>query len=496
MLDSIRKRQSSFISSFIIIAVVAVMALYGIGGGAPPGSSGGAAAYVNGEIITNREFQQEMQARVAQFQEMFGAQYDENFIQKLQIPQRTLDELIQFKLLAQQAERLNIKVPDNELAEYIRSIPYYQKDGKFDAELYRSIPNIGLQEIRQRERLLLTKFQTYLSDRVQMTPAEVKDAYELRETKLDLAYVKIDFDAIAEKVTPPKNVVEKFLAEQPEEKFNAYYTSNKSEFTKKARIKISQIRVGIPFKASDEQKAKARKKIDLIANEVKSDTFAQVAKAQSDDEYAGKGGLVGWVDQGALERQLEEAAKKLAVGEVSPIVETSFGYFLLKLEDKEEEKVTPLEDVKQQIAEKLAGAEFRREYAENLKKEWNEKLSQGKPLAADFNRHDLKLTKTGPFSLGQGYVPNVGQDDAILDAVFALSMEKPEAPQLIASQDQHYFLKLEKVERAKPDGFEKDREVVEKSVETSLQTALVSNWISQLQENANIEKEVDFAGLQ
>src|SRR5437016_4077693 len=133
MLDNIRRRKDNFVYSFIILATVAVMAFYGVG---KMGNTQmeGAAAWVNGDAISKREFKQELDYRMNQYQSLLGGQYDEKFLSALQIPQRTLEELIQFKLLAQQAKKLNILVPDEELAANIRQTPYFQKDGKFDAE--------------------------------------------------------------------------------------------------------------------------------------------------------------------------------------------------------------------------------------------------------------------------------------------------------------------------------------------------------------------------
>lgn len=495
MIDFIRKRRRNIITTLIVGAVVAVMAISGIGSSQMGGNSAGgdgAAAWVNGDMISKRDFQMELENKVAQFQGLFGAQYDEKFLYELQIPQRTLDELIQFKLLAQQSKQLNIMVPDSELAEHIRTQPYYQRNGKFDAEAYSKIPNVGVMEKRQRERLLWAKFQTYLTDRVRLTPDAIRRAYDLRETKVDLSVAKVNLDEVAATKTASSKEVGEFLKTASDETFKTYYDSHKDDFAQKASVELRQIRVGVPYKANDAQKAEAKKKIEDIAKTTTPENFAATAKKSSDDEFAKKGGMVGWITRGTLEAPLEAALESLPPGKVSDPIETSFGYFLLLVQNKKPEAVTSVQDAKPKIAETLASEKLRKEYADTLRKQWEATLAAGKPLEPELAKLKVPVKKTGAFSLGQGYVPNIGQSEAILDAVFGLSMKDPVSKKLHYHQNHYYYLKLASVERPKPEDFEKSAEVVEKSVETSLQSELMSQWVAALRKTSTINREIQF----
>lgn len=492
MLESIRKRKNNLVFTFLILAIVAVMGLYGIGQMDGSGKQNGPAAYVNGEIISMSEFQQEFGARLQQYQQMLGAQYDEKLLMQLHIPERTLDDIVQYKLMAQQATKMGIQVPDKELADYIRSLPYFQKDGKFDAESYSKMPNRGVEEKRMRERLQLQRFQGYLTNRVKATPAEVKSAHLLRDTKVDLEYAKIDFNSIAAGQKPSAAEVAETLKATPEAELKAYYDSHLKEFSTPENRLIRQIRVGIPFKASDAQRAEAKKKIEAIATEATPAAFAKVATAKSDDEYAKKGGLVGWVGKGTLEEPLERALNGLAPGAVSAPVETQFGYFLLKLDDKRAEVVEAFDKAKTKIGEKLAVEKTKKDLGERLRKQWDEALAAGKSLDAEFKRYKVETKKTGPFSVGSGYIPQVGNVDTMVDGVFALTKASPVAKKLFYNQDHYYFLKLHSVEFPKPGSLEKDREVVEKSALSSLQNEIVNQWLAELQKQATIKKELNF----
>lgn len=494
MLDSIRKRTNGIISTFIILVTAAVMGLWGVDqlNRDGDGPNAGAAAWVNGEMISRRDFAQEYEYKMMQYQSMLGNQFDEKFLAALDIPKRTLDEMIQYKLLAQQAQKLGVNVPDSELRDYIRAIPYFQKNGKFDPELYSKLPNRGLEERRQRERLRLAKFQGYLAGRVRLTPEELKRAYDLKETKIDLDYAKIDFESLAasQKASPAE--LQSFLKTIPESEIVAAYEAKRRDYTEPAAVELNQIRVGIPFQASAEKKAEAKKKIEAIVKELTPENFAEVAKKQSDDEYSKKGGKVGWVNRGSLETPLEDAIDKLEVNRLSGPIETSFGYYVLKLSAKREAKTQPLEQVKNRVAESLMNEKKKKAFIEAKKAEWNRLLAEGKNLEPELKKLKVEVKKTGSFSLANHYLPNIGQADAILDAVFNLSPSAPVGKQLVEFGGYSYYVKLRTIERAKAADFEKNREQVEKSVETQLQSELVNQWISTLQKSATVKTSIDF----
>lgn len=498
MLDTFRKYQHNFVFSILIIAIIAVMALYGINqlNSDDSRGSGGAAAWVNGEPISNREFAQVLEATVAEYKAKLGDQLDERFLAQFQIPQNTLEEMVQYKLLGQQAFKLGFRIPDEELAAYIRKAPAFQRNGKFDPELYRRVPNRGLEEKRIRESLLVRRMQSYLAGRISLVPDMIQREYQLKETKVNLAYGRIDFKALAGSASPSASELESFLKASGDAPLKAYYDGHQREYSSPAAVELRQIRVGIPFQASAEKKAEAKKKIEAIAKEVKSDNFEAMAKKHSDDEHAKKGGLVGWVNRGTQERAMEDAIGKLQPGEVSAPVETSFGYYLLQVKETRPESVKPLESVKTDIAKALWKEKRAADFIEKKRTEWEKKLASGKSIEAELKASSIEIKKTGPFSLGQGYIPQIGQADDILDAVFRLSRENPIAPKLYASGNDHYFIKLETVEGPKAADVVANRESVASSLTTQLQSTFLTKWIETLKEGSTIRLEAKFEPVQ
>ncbi|MBY0369276.1 SurA N-terminal domain-containing protein, partial [bacterium] len=153
MLDSFRKHQGNLIFSLILLATVAVMALYGVNqlkNADEPRGGGGAAAWVNGEAIQSQEFGNALQQQIEAFQAKTGGQIDERLLTQFRIPQQVLEDLVQYKLLTQKASTMGFRVPDAELAGFIRSAPAFQREGKFQADLYAKLPNRGIEEKRLR----------------------------------------------------------------------------------------------------------------------------------------------------------------------------------------------------------------------------------------------------------------------------------------------------------------------------------------------------------
>ena len=487
MLDSFRKHQGNLIFSFLLLAIVAVMALYGVNQMQSDDTSvNGTAAWVNGEPIRSREFANALEARVEAFSAQAGGQLDERLLAQFQIPQRVLEELVQYKLLSQQAYALGFRVPDAELASFIRSAPAFQRDGKFQLDLYRQLPERGLEEKRIRESLLVQRLQGYLAARVQVPADMLEREYELKDTQANLNFARIDFKALAPKGAPAPAEVQAFLAQASADALKAYYDSHLREFTTPSAVDLRQIRIGVPFQAPADKKAQAKAAIEKVAKEATPSNFESLATKHSDDEYAKKGGNAGWVNRGTLEPNLETAVGKLQPGQISSVVETPFGYYLLLAKAVRPETVQPLETVKNKIAEALLREKRATDFAQKRRTEWEAKLAAGQGLESELKAAGVEIKKTGAFSLGQGFVPQIGQNDEVLDAVFALSKAKPVAPKLVPSGTDYLYLRLESVTAPKPADAAANRASVLANTEASIETALLTKWIEKLKADASI----------
>lgn len=136
-----------------------------------------------------------------------------------------------------------------------------------------------------------------------------------------------------------------------EEEIKNYYEENINKFSKPEEVRARYIMIKVDAEMDETAKQDARKKAEEILNQVRNGSdFAALAKEHSDDQTSrSRGGYLGWFGRGSMLPEFEAAAFALQSGETSEIVETSRGYYLIKVEERKEGEVKPLEEVRQMI---------------------------------------------------------------------------------------------------------------------------------------------------
>jgi len=156
-----------------------------------------------------------------------------------------------------------------------------------------------------------------------------------------------------------------------EEESKAYYNENAAMFTQPEQVRASHILVKVDPKADEATKQAARKKIEDVQAKLKNGgDFAELAKQYSEGPSNVKGGDLGYFQHGQMVKPFEEVAFATMPGEVSDIVETNFGYHLIKVTDKKPETKTSYDEVKDKLDEYLKREKEQKEvlkYAEELR---------------------------------------------------------------------------------------------------------------------------------
>ncbi|MCC6809276.1 MAG: peptidylprolyl isomerase [Deltaproteobacteria bacterium] len=186
-----------------------------------------------------------------------------------------------------------------------------------------------------------------------------------------------------------ERVLEKMAAAPAvtDEEVTTYFNEHKDNFKEQEQVKARHIlaRVEVPpptagtpnadqnKKALDEAKKKAKKKIEDAQKKLKGGAkFEDVAKEMSDDVTKNNGGDLGLFSKGRMVPPFEEAAFKMKPGETSGIVETSFGYHIIKVEEHKAARERPLEEVKESIRASLLArkrSDLRRDVLKKIKDE-------------------------------------------------------------------------------------------------------------------------------
>jgi len=141
------------------------------------------------------------------------------------------------------------------------------------------------------------------------------------------------------------------------EEVQRYYDAHLAEYSTPGKIQVAHIVIRLPEEAPPDQVAAATAKVNEVRARLKKGAdFAETAKQYSEDATAQNGGELGWFKQGELLEPLEKAAEPLKVGEVSEPVRTKAGLHIIKLEAREGESHQKLEELADQIKEKLYNA--------------------------------------------------------------------------------------------------------------------------------------------
>jgi peptidyl-prolyl cis-trans isomerase C len=222
-----------------------------------------------------------------------------------------LDRVILFKLLATEAKVRGITVTPQEITDRI-------------AQIKQQFPNEA-------------EFQKELTKR-HTTMAQLQE-----EQRRDLLNAK----TIEAEVAPKLAVTDQDL--------DAFYKGNPEQFKEPESVRASHILVGVAKDAAPAAKQAAKTEAEGLLKRVKAgEDFAALAKAHSKDSVsAAVGGDLNFFPKGQMVPPFDAAVFAMKPGEISNLVETDFGYHIIKLTDRRDPRVVPLAEVKDRLAEFL-----------------------------------------------------------------------------------------------------------------------------------------------
>lgn len=264
-------------------------------------------AKVNDAKITQAELDQEM-APIRQQMAMQGQPVDD--AQMNDIQKKVLDEMVRRELLWQESQKKGLGISDEEVEESLEQFKSRFPDEKTFKEGIEKM-GISLDTVRhqiRQQRSIQKLLEEKVIDDIEVTEADAK----------------------------------------------RYFDENQEMFDVPAQLKASHILVQVEENASEAEKAEARKKIEGIRKEVTEGAdFAEMAKEKSDGPSGERGGDLGYFGRGQMVKPFEDAAFALKAGEISEIVETRFGFHIIKALDKKPAGKMSFDDAKPRIEQIL-----------------------------------------------------------------------------------------------------------------------------------------------
>lgn len=135
-----------------------------------------------------------------------------------------------------------------------------------------------------------------------------------------------------------------------------YYDRNRARFRQPESVQVRHI--FLPLNAEGERQANEVRRMATAKNT--SEEFDSLARRYSKDDYRVMGGMLGSVHRGRLEPELEKSAFSLNPGEISPVIRTSTGFHLLRVEAKQPERMVPFSEAKDKLRGELASSKTKR----------------------------------------------------------------------------------------------------------------------------------------
>ncbi len=289
-------------------------------------SSDDKVAAVNGTVISKADLEKEV-GRLQWQYSMMGKPAGESEMAEMR--KEALEKLIENELLYQESKRQDIKVDEAEIERHVATMKKpFPTEAEFEAALEKmnvSVDQLTSQYTRGRAVQQLIEGQ------------------------------------VADKVT---------VSEEEEKSF---YDSNPELFMQPEQVKASHILIKVESDADESKKAEAREEIEEISQKLEAgEDFAELAKEFSQGPSGPGGGDLGYFAHGQMVKPFEEAAFALESGAVSDIVETRFGYHLIKVADKRGGDKAAYEDIKDRLAQYLKQQKLQEEvelYVKKLKEE-------------------------------------------------------------------------------------------------------------------------------
>ncbi|MBM4294233.1 MAG: hypothetical protein FJ126_04925 [Deltaproteobacteria bacterium] len=524
MLTWLRKYSKSWFIGLIIGGIVVVFIFWGVG--SFESSRFQEVAEVNGVPISLSTFLRQYQDSIKQYQDEFKGELTEDMIKSMKLKEQTLNRLIDEAVIIQAAERLGIRVSDAELQEAIRSLPYFQEEGKFSQRRYfqvlqRAHINPADFEAVERKRLLLQKVVQEITSLAKVSDPELQEIFRIGRETAEVRYVEVASGKFLAQQQPGEGDLERYYQERqaefsqpvrvkvnyllwrtkdfleqtkvsPEEMAD-FIAKHKEEYSRAKEIQARHLFLAFPPKASPEAKKKVQEQAQKFLAQVNAgEDLAKLAEAHSQDrETRSKGGDLGVVKRGQRPKEWEDVAFALQPGQAA-VASTPQGLYVIKVEEVNEKETAP--DAEARVTQRLKEEKARvlaREAAQQARGE----LSSS-PVSEVAQKFKATAKETPLFSLKEP-VPDLGVRPNFHQAAVKLKpkevsplVELPEGYAVLQGVE-HQPERLPPLEEIK----EKVREAVKKEMARQQAEQEARNLLERLRKGEPLAQAAAQAGL-
>lgn len=381
MFDTIRSLAHGWAGKLILILITVTFALFGIESYLTSAGNNVGVAEVNGEKISIQEYDNAIKNMRARIQ---SEGLDPTELDNPRMKALVLNNLIDKEIILDEVQSANFAIGDTQLETYITDMPEFQKDGKFSQERYdlllrqnqltpkRFESGIRSDLLIQQAQAGILKLGVITNDRKEaalklvnqkrtVSVAEVNTKDYLDQVTIEEAAVKAYYDKNKDKLLVPEKVKLEFIVMSAnnlitqvnvtDAEVKTFYDENITNYQGNERRRASHILINSSEESSVEEKAAAKDKAEAILAElqVNPSSFESIAIKESQDPgSATKGGDLGMFGRGDMVPAFENAVFAMEVDQISDLVQSEFGYHIIKLTQIEGES-TDFESLKPNI---------------------------------------------------------------------------------------------------------------------------------------------------
>ncbi len=488
----------------------------------------GIVATVAGEDIHTTEVQQQARRMVEQQFPRGGAQAN------MLLPffaQRAFDDLVNEKILIAEARRMGLKATDDDLRDYLHQGQLGQNifpDGKFiGQEAYQDLVSrfgytVPVFEGLVKDDIVVTKLRTLVSSSASVTDAEIRQQFDKQNTKVKFDYAFIKKDDILKSLHPadaelkayfdlnqktyvnsiPEKRQLKYVVfdtaklvtqtEVTQQDLQSYYDQHRDGYRVPEQVNVRHILIKSPLPGPDgkvdpkEQDAARAKAQDVLKQVKAGGNFADLAKKYSDDPGSAKnGGSLGFIGKGRTVPEFEKAAFSLPKGGTSDLVQSSYGFHIIHVDDKQDAHLKSVDEIKGQIEplikQQKAGQAVQAAAAELLSQARSSSLE--KAAAAK----GLQVITTD-FVTRNNLLPGIGTDPQFTTAAFGQTANAP--PDQVQLHDGFAIYQVMAVKPPSTPTFEEIRSRVEQEFKNERASSLLAQKTQELSDRAKADHDL------
>ncbi len=520
-LDLIRKHNSVFTKGILIVLIITFVIGFGFSyerfgliGAVPQG----VAADVNGEKIPLKDF---YRARENLYRQYGGQQPDlpeavQNFIDM-----SALNQLIDLKLLSQEARELGFMVTDEELRESISKNPSLQIDGTFiGKEAYVSLiegslnESVGEFENRYRDELLAQKLVAFINETVKITDEELYNDFRMNNEETNLYYVTFSTEDFVDSITPSREEIKSHYEKHknefktPELRAVRFLTLSPDRF--EDRVKVSDEEIEAYYKAYPDEFRNAAQKIPLL-QQVREEILSKLKRQRGEllrvdyikrlEVDSSIGSIKKIAEENGVEKVNESQpftasqeieslpapvrnkAFSMANGELSNIV-VGNDIWIIEVSNISPSRQKDINESEGEVIDRIKITKAREQSLSRAEEFLNE-LRKGEMSITDLSKsHGLELKETGYFSRNKG-VPHIGVEELRIDA-FSLNKGDPVASKPFVSEDNVFVVSLKEFKDADKNEFQVKKAEFKETELSQRRNKILMGWLERLREEAKI----------